>query len=63
MVWPFICAPGAVFDVCRCPSHTGNVCKAWGLVEKRYLGNCIRLPLQKVHRDSDPEKGLERPNL
>ena len=36
-MWPFVCAPGAVFDVHRRPSHAGNKHKAWGPVEKRYL--------------------------
>ena len=57
MVWPFICAPGAVFDVYRCPSHTGNMYKAWGPVEKRYLGNCNGFRYKKSHRDSDPQRG------
>jgi hypothetical protein len=57
-------ALGAVFDVHRRPSHAGNKYKAWGPVEKRYLGNCngFRYSVQKVHRDSDPQKkDVKRP--
>ena len=62
MVWPFICAPGAVFDVYRCPSHTGNMYKAWEPVENRYLGNYVTVSVTKSRIGTANPKEIKRPN-